>query len=142
MFKSLINSVNPFVGYIKIGAAVLIALLIIGLCWQNKNLKSDLAKRDKTIIDNAVELGKWQQSNANQEALISKQNLSIDALATLAQAAQKSAAEAIEKAKPIVDARQSMKQANQKEVNSIPIELNTCEAAIERQKAILAGSLL
>lgn len=142
MFKTISSFISPHAGAIKIALFAALIIAVLGVALYINNLKSTIADRDKTIIDNATELGRWQQSNANQQALIEKQNTSIDALAKLAQAAQKSAAEALKKAKPIVEARQGMKQANQQASNAIPIELNTCEAAIERQKAILEGSLL
>lgn len=142
MFKTLSSFISPHAAAIKIALLAALIIAVLGVALYINNLKSTIADRDKTIIDNAVYIGKLQQSNANLEALTTKQNASIETLATLAQAAQQSAAEALKKAKPIVQARQGMKQANQQASDAIPIDLNTCEAAIERQKAILAGSLL
>jgi hypothetical protein len=138
MFKTLFSFISPHAGAIKIALLAALIIAVLGVALYINNLKSTIVDRDKTIIDNAVYIGSLQQSNANLEALTTKQNASIETLATLAQAAQKTAAEAIKKAKPIVEARlaQKIKASNGS------IEFDTCEAAIERQKAALAGSLL
>jgi predicted PurR-regulated permease PerM len=142
MFKIISSFIIPHIGAIKIALFAALIIAVLGVALYINNLKSTIADRDKTIKENAVELGKWQQSNADLETLTTKQNKSIEALTASAQEAQQRASEALKKAKPIVEARQAIKQASQYASNSTPIELNTCEAAIERQKAILAGSLL
>lgn len=119
---------------------LIIALMIAlaGASWRVSSLKDDVSDRDYQLIQMQVKLEKWVESANHLKALVDKQNKSVVELAALSEAAQKRAVEAIKKAQPIVEARQAQKN----KAAIIGIELNTCEAAVERAKSDLAGSLL
>lgn len=124
----------------SISTWLILALIIAlaGASWRVSSLKSDINDRDETIIELKVKVYTWIESANHLKQLSEKQNKSIVDLAARGEAAQKRAVEAIKKAQSIVEARQAQKN---KAANS-GIQLDTCEAAVERAKSDLAGSLL
>lgn len=125
---------------LSISTWLILALMIAlaGAAWRVNSLKTDVSDRDKTIIKLEVKLDTWIESANHLKALADKQNKSIVELAAQGEAAQKRALEAIKKAQPILEVRQAQKN---KAANG-GIQLDSCEAAVERAKSDLAGSLL
>jgi phosphohistidine swiveling domain-containing protein len=120
------------------GLIIALMIALAGSAWRVNSLKADVSDRDFQIIQIKVKLEKWVESANHLKELTEKQNKSVVELAALGEAAQKRAVEAIKKAQPILEARQAQKN----KAAIIGIELNTCEAAVERAKSDLAGSLL